>query len=222
MSRTAYTLLITSLLVAGCARAPDGKGARDGRSAQKDHDDVGDLAPIAPSDRDGGGAVVDVGAFRARFPPGYPKPKRTIRKLREGRAVAFVSGTADGVCLVLGAEERGDPIERSLPSFEQGLIGEGGHLEAAKSFTYAGKPARTGLFTSRDDDGATTYWRYLAVTDGQRLFAAIFMSKREPARRTPEVDAFLSSLRVGTGPVPRPDDQGEEPSSDGDGGGLSI
>lgn len=199
--------LVASLLPlgAGCHGA---KRARDGgRWVDEDRDDadVPRLPAITPREDAGDGPTLDVGAFAARFPRGYPEPKRSVRELREGTAVSFVSATADGVCLVLGTDqERGgdDGAPRSLRSFERGLVGEKGRLEGASSFRYAGLEARTAMFTSRDSGGERTYWRYLAVVDGPRLFAAIFMSKREPARREPAVDRFLGSLRIGKGAMP--------------------
>jgi hypothetical protein len=181
--------------------------ARHGADGADDEDDaeVESLAPLKPRTDVGNGPAVDVGAFSARFPPGYAEPKRTVRKLHDGDAVAFVSSARGGVCLVLGAEQQGareGGPKHTLRGFEKGLVGEGGKVEAAADFDYAGHPARTAMFLSRDEGGERTYWRYLAVVDGTRIFAAIFMSKREAARRAPEIDAFLGSLRIGTGPVP--------------------
>ncbi len=208
--RPLAALLLASTLVVGCGGATHrARHASDASDADTDADDddadVASLAPIQPRSDVGNGPAVDVGAFSAHFPPGYAEPKRTVRKLHDGDAVAFVSSARGGVCLVLGAEQKGSREggpRHTLRGFERGLVGEGGKVEAAADFEYAGHPARTGMFQSRDDSGARTYWRYLAVVDGGRLFAAIFMSKREAARRAPEVDAFLASLRIGKGPVP--------------------
>lgn len=210
-------LLVASAITVGCGGSTHrARHASDG-DGDDDAEEVESLAPIEPRTDVGNGPAVDVGAFSARFPPGYAEPKRTVRKLHDGDAVAFVSSARGGVCLVLGAEQQGareGGAERTLRGFEKGLVGEGGKIEAASDFEYAGHPARTGMFQSRDDGGERTYWRYLAVVDGTRIFAAIFMSKREAARRAPEIDAFLGSLRVGKGPVPvapeKPEGNGEE------------
>lgn len=53
------------------------------------------------------------------------------------------------------------------------------------------------MLPSRDESGERTCWRHLAVVEGSRLLAAIFRSRREAARRAPELDALPSSLRVG-------------------------
>jgi hypothetical protein len=208
-------LLVASALAVGCGgSAHHARHASDGDDDDDDTEEVESLAPIKPRTDVGNGPAVDVGAFSARFPPGYAEPKRTVRKLHDGDAVAFVSSARGGVCLVLGAEQQGareGGAKRTLRGFEKGLVGAGGKVEAASDFEYAGHPARTGMFQSRDDGGERTYWRYLAVVDGTRIFAAIFMSKREAARRAPEIEAFLGSLRVGKGPVPVAPEKPEGP-----------
>lgn len=191
----------------GChgGRARHGGAGVDGTDDGGDEGDLPEAPPLRARDDTGSGPLLDVGAFSARFPEGFPDPKRSIRNFDDGYAVAFVSATTEGVCLVLGADQDrgGAPAnKRSLRSFEHGLAGDGGRMEAVTAFRWQGLEARTALFTGRDSEGERTYWRYLGVVDGPRLYAAIFMSKHEKARRTPAVERFLSSLRIGSGPMP--------------------
>lgn len=191
-------VILLALSVAACGGG-GGKGARSGkRSLPAMGDGRGGDDDDERGGRGAGSAYEAEEGFVVHFPAGFPEPKRTQKRLDDGKVVTYISAARSGVCGVTfvdgGQAMREEDPRRLITGFESGLLGDDGKLEDGVDFKFAGAPARTMILKKRSEDGSPTYWRAMVVVAKGKLYATAFMSPKESARWAPEVEDYLTSI----------------------------